>query len=279
MDHEFALSAAHEAIRKDGNVARAFWKALMSQDLLTLEGIFAMEGDSIFKLRDEKTDKNPVEWCVFLHRHDSLRSLLVHGADVEEYSATHSLTPLRQACGDHCLECVEILLEAGADVDAEGDDGFTPLVTTANSIFEKKSAVIAKKLLEAGANPNIVTQRGYFALGAAASCDKVSDVSVLLDGHAEIDLDAGDGFSALFYAVSNGAVKTAEELLRRGADFNRKADCDGDDLTPLDLARQHNDSCLAALLYSFSEAEALRERIGKIAPSSLKNIGHKTARL
>ena len=271
--------AALDAIRKDGTAARAFWQALMAQDALVLEGLLSDHAQELLSLRDEKTAKTPVEWCVFLHRHDALRALLAHGADVEAFSPGAMCAPLAQACSDQCMDCVEILLAGGAEVDAEGADGGTALFKAANAKFEKKSASIVKALLSAGAEPNKITSKGFFALGAAASWDKSSDVSAILDADGDVDLDAGDGYSALFYAVSNNAAKAAEELLRRGAGFAKKIDCDGDLLDPLGLARCEGHASMAALLYSFAEAHALRERIGKIAPRAVKPLGKKTARL
>ena len=59
-------------------------------------------------------------------------------------------TPLLYAAREGCVECVRVLLEAGADIEMTDPDGISPLLSALlNARFDT-----AKVLLERGANPN-----------------------------------------------------------------------------------------------------------------------------
>ena len=67
-----------------------------------------------------------------------------------QYRPTGGLTPLLYAARSGCHDCVEALLNGGADIDLPNPDGMTPMMMAIdNSHFE-----LAKYLLDKGANPN-----------------------------------------------------------------------------------------------------------------------------
>ena len=80
------------------------------------------------------------------------RLLLNAGADVHIRDSSFQLTPLHQLCQgpNATVECVELLVAAGLDVDARDIHNETPLL---NAVFKHHTAV-AEKLIELGANVN-----------------------------------------------------------------------------------------------------------------------------
>ena len=70
------------------------------------------------------------------------------------------LTPLVYAAREDCLECVKILLDAGADVNQRTLYGWTPLLTATQNRHYK----LAAYLLGRGANPNIANNGGWSPL-------------------------------------------------------------------------------------------------------------------
>ncbi len=70
------------------------------------------------------------------------------------------LTPLVYAAREDCLECVKLLLDAGANVNMITNYGWTPLLTATQNRHYKLAAF----LLDHGANPNIVNKGGWSAL-------------------------------------------------------------------------------------------------------------------
>jgi ankyrin repeat protein len=137
---------------------------------------------------------------------------------------------LMEACGNGHREIVDLLLQAGADVNAkcsisdEGDPGETPLMAAAMDGYRD----IVEALLEKGARIDLTTRRGRSAL------------SMTLDnGHGDLEmvrflLDAGcpvDGRD-LHYPIHNRDLEVFQLLLARQTDVNKPFDWPTDMLSP-----------------------------------------------
>ncbi|MCL7034496.1 hypothetical protein MKW94_018523, partial [Papaver nudicaule] len=89
------------------------------------------------------------------HR-DAVKVLLAHGANSNVVHNQGTVSPLISAISIKSWECVELLLQAGADPNAvsyDGYDGNTPLTVAARD----GRVDDIKRLLEAGADPNYKT--------------------------------------------------------------------------------------------------------------------------
>jgi hypothetical protein len=119
------------------------------------------------------------------------------------------------------IEKVKPLLEAGAVVDEEGNDGETALIVSARHGCAVETVAA---LLAAGANPNKATiSSGETALmSAAAFVDRYSGkmVTDLLAAGAYIDAIASDGKTALAAAASTCNTTSIPILLEAGADVS-----------------------------------------------------------
>ena len=154
---------------------------------------------------------------------EALRRELAAGGNPDIYEDHHlrPSTPLNYAvCWQSAysgakqmrerLECITVLLEAGASVDLV-TDGRTPLHWIAGNKSAAYQSVIAM-LLEAGADPNFTTTRGgESVLATAASMGSAGTVRMLLSAGA-VDLDR-----ALESAIENGKQRNCTPLLRAGA--------------------------------------------------------------
>mmetsp|Transcript_12342 Transcript_12342/g.16193 ORF Transcript_12342/g.16193 Transcript_12342/m.16193 type:complete len:397 (+) Transcript_12342:146-1336(+) len=127
---------------------------------------------------------------------------------------------LNQKSGEGDLKQVESILEAGADVNFQDDEGWAPLHNAA--IFG--CIEIAKHLLKVGALPSIQNHYGWTPLHSA-SCEGFTDFVVeLINAGADMDLKTQDGCTALHYSCWYGHIEIVKILLDNGADPTIKND-------------------------------------------------------
>ncbi|KAJ5159295.1 uncharacterized protein N7500_008946 [Penicillium coprophilum] len=135
------------------------------------------------------------------------------GADqvTKNYS---SKTPLVEAASGGHIQFVEWLLDEGMNLDMKGDRG----ALQAASLGSYESVV--EILLEAGADVN--AQGGGYgnALQAAVYNGSPETVQILLRAGADVNAQGGYYSNALQAAAYNGSPDTVQILLRAGADIN-----------------------------------------------------------
>ena len=128
------------------------------------------------------------------------------------------------ALEDENPDIVELLLEAGADVNAKNGDSFTALML---AIYNYNIESV-RLLLEAKADTNAQQVRmsdepgGTTALMIAVSQSSEEMVNMLLEAGAEVNISRGDGWTALMAAAEAGDELNAQTLLVYGADINAK---------------------------------------------------------
>ena len=148
---------------------------------------------------------------------EAVRALLQQGADPNA-AQPDGLTGLHWAALNDELGIAEILLYAGATVSpVTRVGGYTPLHLASQS----GHGVVARTLLEAGADANAYTTTGVSSLHFAAQADAAEAILALIEHGAEVD--ARDTFSnrtPLMFAAYRGAVEATEALVRADADIS-----------------------------------------------------------
>ena len=123
------------------------------------------------------------------------------------------------------LETIRLLVEGGADINAEGEYGERALICAA----EHDNSNAVKLLLDYGANINIKNRSDATALIEASFRGNFETVKLLLNWGNDIDIDSKDniGITALIEASSEEHVEVVQLLLENGADVNVRNN-DGD---------------------------------------------------
>jgi ankyrin repeat protein len=149
----------------------------------------------------------------------TIRVLVEAGADPNaRFTGPHTETPLHWAASSDDVEALDALLDAGANIEANGAviGGGTPLSDAV--AFAQWNA--ARRLVERGARTQLWEAA---ALGMLERVEK------------QVTADR-DGITPAFWCACHGGQRnTAEFLLDRGADVNWIG---YDKLTPLDAARR-----------------------------------------
>src|SRR5215469_4185627 len=143
--------------------------------------------------------------------HEAIRALLREHADVNAPQGDGA-TALHWAAYWDDSGMVDLLVGAGANVNAANDLGVTPLALASSS-------AVANRLLVAGANPNLVTTAGVSPLMNAALAGRTDIVQALLEHGADVNAqEKTRGQTALMWAVSERHPDTVRVLLEGGAD-------------------------------------------------------------
>lgn len=112
-----------------------------------------------------------------------------------------------------CIEVVKALLDKGAKLDGQGDDGWTALICAS----WKGHNEIVKLLLDKGATLDWQDMEGFTALMIASQFGHSEVIKVLLERGAKLDLQMSTGLTALIIASINGNTEVVKLLLEKGA--------------------------------------------------------------
>jgi ankyrin repeat protein len=190
--------------------------------------------------RERYREQTALMWAVAANAPDVVELLIRHGAEVDvraaandwgnqitsepraQYRNAGGLTPLLFATRFNCLECVKLLLDAGADIDRPTPEGVTPLMNAIdNNNFE-----IANYLLDRGANPHLFDWWGRTALYLTADMRTRGMRGGVVNapgaqGAASESGIAGVGFTdAPRRPPADGALQLMRRLLEMGVDPN-----------------------------------------------------------
>lgn len=118
--------------------------------------------------------------------------------DVNALDKRGSTTPLMRACAVGNLEMVKLLVELGANVDADNMEGWRALI----SACDGGHADIVDFLIKAGAEVNFITKKkdGWTPLMKACRKGDVDCVKCLLEHGADWTLTPQNGWGALLQA-------------------------------------------------------------------------------
>lgn len=147
------------------------------------------------------------------------------------YSAIYSLENINDEWGDiminNSTEKIESLLNRGANINFQYNDGYTPLMLASS----KNQIKIVELLLNRGADVNMQNKYGHTALMIANFNNSYKIVKLLLNRGANVNHQDNYGDTALIYSYDS--CKKIELLLNNGSDPFIK---NNEGKTALDLA-------------------------------------------
>ena len=165
---------------------------------------------------------------------EMLRLLINHRADVNATDSRHGRipeTPLFTATTGNHLDLVTILLENGADLNWQTEDGWT----VSHLATREQPEILRLFCFDYQADLSLRLKNGSLPLHAAASSGNIECISILLA--AGIDINALNYFARtpLHFAAERGHPDTIRLLVERGATVDIKEE--ETQMTPLDYAK------------------------------------------
>ena len=231
------------------------YQAIRANDLTRLRTLVRTQADA--NAKDEAGDTLLMR-AAAIGSLDAMNLLIEAGADVNGRN-TFDSTPLIWAATD--LAKVRRLIDKGADVNAATKTGRTPLFVAAMS---DRSAPIVELLLSKGANAKARDAFGNTTLVAAAFGNDTDTIRFMLDAGVDVNAAGVSGMTALIAAAHNDNLAAVRLLLSKGANVNAVAK--GPGLFPIDSPKSgpialSNDTALLAAAGTASPAviEALVE--------------------
>ena len=207
--------------------------------------LFSLERDKVRDLFRENVDWvnlkdksgwGALQWCCFLQRDDVIKWLLRNGCKVDNYDAAAVMGPIHVAAAWSKFSHVTAIFEAGAPIDSQGPQGWTPLLFAAS--LGKTETVDG--LLTRGASIEVKDAQGRSALHLAAEGGHTDIVTLLLGKGCDRNLpEEKFGQTPLHLAALGGKGSTVECLLNNRADLTIQ-DKSGKTATQLAQLGGHN---------------------------------------
>jgi len=144
--------------------------------------------------------------------------LLDKGASPNGRDDRNGCTPLIYAAGEGRTKTVEMLLNAGADIESQMEDGSTSLICATCNRHEE----VIQLLLARGAATEATDNEECTALIYAASYGDQKIASLLLAHGAKPCAKGKNRYKALIMAASKGHEGVVRILLEKGADVDAK---------------------------------------------------------
>lgn len=233
--------------------ADALFQAIRNNDLTYLKAQLAKSADLNTRGRREMT---LLMYAAVFGSTDAVQLLLDAGADVNARNSFDA-TALIWAAAD--ARKLKMLLDKGADVNSHTKQGRTPLMIAA--ACDGCSGNV-RLLLAKGADSKASDNSGNTPLNLAAASGDFETTRLLIDSGADANLANSGGFTPLMSALLNCNLPTVQLLLSKGANVNAANTSTGSvkfgpiqlvGLTPLMIAAPY---CHAGVVKSLLDAGA-----------------------
>jgi ankyrin repeat protein len=196
-----------------------FYSATRENNLPQLKALLSQKSDVAVA---DSRGITPLMYAAEIGSLDAMRMLIDGGADVNAQNAFGS-TALMWSVSDPAK--VRLLLDRGAQVNTAAKSGRTALIIAA---FTNPSAEVVRLLLAKGAKADVMDQRHVTPLNAATFGNDTATVRLLLEAQADMDTpDTFIGLTPLMNAAGNRNVEAVKLLIAKGAKINAVSKTEG----------------------------------------------------
>jgi len=151
-----------------------------------------------------------------------VKFLIEAGADVN-LALESGTTPVALAVTHNHLPELKLLLAAGADPNIKNNNnGWTPIHWAVNDKKEQPhdASEMVQLLIDAGARLDAQTNSGTTPVKLAVTNNRLNELHILLNANADIDTANSDGWTPLLDAADENKIEMVKLLIKAGADVN-----------------------------------------------------------
>ena len=214
-----AMIAVAALAQSPESSAEKFYSAIRDNNLNQLKALLDEKANA--NVADDH-DITPLMYAAEIGSLEAMRLLLDHGADVNAQNGFGS-TALMWSVSDAAK--VRLLLDNGAEVNTTARTGRTALIIAA---FTNPSAEVVRLLLAKGAKVDVMDKRHVTPLNGATFGNDTATVRLLLEAGADMDTpDTFIGLTPLMNAAGNRNVEATKLLLAKGAKVNAVSKTEG----------------------------------------------------
>lgn len=214
-----ALFAMAAMAQETGKVSDKFYSAIRENNLAQLKALLGQPGNEA--VTDDR-GMTPLMYAAENGSVEAMRLLIDHGAEVNAQNAFGS-TALIWSVSDPAK--VRLLLDHGAQVNTVAKSGRTALIVAG---FTNPSAEVVRLLLAKGAKVDVMDRTHVTPLNAATFGNDTTTVRLLLDAGADINTpDTFIGLTPLMNAAGNRNLEAVKLLLAKGANVNAVSKTEG----------------------------------------------------
>jgi ankyrin repeat protein len=153
-----------------------------------------------------------------------VKLLLADSKDPNQADRNGGRTPMHWAVRNNNVEIVDLLIEAGADVNKGDQAGKTPLSHAA----ESGKVDMTKKLIEAGSDVNKRDLVGGNSVLWAAGLGSAETLEIVVNAGGQVDVKDINGLTPLQWAAQTGKTASMVILINAGADVNSTDNLNGE---------------------------------------------------
>src|SRR5580704_14304394 len=200
--------------------AEKFYSAIRENNLTQLKAL--LEGPAAKADVPDNHGITPLMYAAEIGSLDAMRVLIDRGADVNAQNDFGS-TALMWSVSDPSK--VRLLLDHGAQVNLAARSGRTALIIAG---FTNPSAEVVRLLLAKGAKVDVMDKRHVTPMNAATFGNDTATVRLLVDAGADIETpDTFIGLTPLMNAAGNRNIEVVKLLLAKGAKVNAVSKTEG----------------------------------------------------
>ncbi len=142
---------------------------------------------------------------------EHVKALVELGANINSRCAENRITPLIYAASYGRLDIVDYLINVGAEIDAQGENGATAVLATCTNGYS--GTAVLRRLIDEKADLTLRYVNGTTALMVAIGMGPyVEHVRLLLQHNPDLSRKDNTGHTALDYALQSGSRETINLL-------------------------------------------------------------------